>query len=298
MIATNVCADGIASACILVVADDLSPEDITFPPFGDVSDEEYCLDMPPRKPDYKGTVIDHHPQSRIPKKERKYKLVWDVCPTSVIMFRSCMEDLEEDKYWWAAIGAVGDGRPEDIPVESFIKCPELLDRHSLIYPRDRFSIATSRVYELLSSSINAYCRTRQPHEAVKRILSARTPMDIIEDREASKLKEILREEQRKIFWDIRPITIGDMFVVGWYESEYDVENIVAYKLYREMDKTVIALNLQTKTFRIRGAHTNIALHLMAKGNITSTGSGGYGGGHLTDEQTEEDLVKALRGWWR
>ena len=287
VIATHDDADGIASAVMLAKAlraDGVSEIEVVFPEvFGDVDDSvDYCLDMRPLRPDYSGTVIDHHPGHS---DERKYRLYWDSVPTGVIVYRYCRGLLPKTDRWIVAVSCVGDGQPESIPSEIWDEFPELLDKIV-------FGDLVIEKYRLLSSGVNSMARIGECKRAFEILYNAKGIDDLIWNDELDNARRKVADELERVRYRCKPIVIG-RFMVAEIDSPFKIESRLATELHEKYGNyTVVVYNRRSGNGSIRGVH---ALYLVDKLNSVGIQAGGHAGyaGFRTDKF--DDVVRVIRG---
>jgi len=290
-------ADGITCAVLLAKAKLI--DTVFFPEeFGeytwDVRNVKANLmtDMKPIDANFNGLVIDHHPDHP---ENRRYRLIWDDVPASLIVWRLLkhFKKLNEEDKWKVVVGCAGDGQVELTPVEIWETHPELLEefgRVSESYGRTSFS--PYPVYLLLSSYINAPCRIGQPMMAFNKLLNAKSPFDILMDRDLQGAKELLRKESDRVLKEYPAITIRH--VVFWVvESEYNL-GYLASKLSSSKGKTVLIYNRKTRQMSIRGALSSYLAQKLNERGVKCGGHAGFIGGRLNENQDEYTLLKILR----
>jgi len=278
-------ADGIYATALLVeggLIDDFEP---VFPNvFGDVSDEKFTIDMRPIDASYKGIVFDHHPDH--PEKH-SYKLIWDVVPTTVVVYKRGKRKIPLELTWKVIGGAVGDGQPETVPAEFWKHHSYLINETCLPAKRTvetrTFDLPT---YQLLSSPVNAMCRLGSPTTALQIVLDANHPLDILENESLMRAKEEVNKAFSKAWENCRIVDIGK-FVLCNFMSEVRLEGIFAQRLADYKRKTVIAINQATGAASIRGTFSQIVVDELRKRGVECGGHLGFAGAHLPKEKTNE-----------
>ena len=245
MISTHHDADGLASAYLYSLAS--GDTEVEIRNFGDVAKgSTVVLDMHP-SPSFKGLVIDHHPGHP---ENRKYKLIFDNTPTTVIVFKNYKDKIPTEKWWVTAVGAVGDMEPYSIPPEVWDTCPMLKARHTKFYgwKHEPFHL---RLYHLLSSGVNALCRLGQEFDAWDVLEEAESPMDVVNDPRCVEAKKLLKTTTNSILQELELVEWNDV-LIGTISSDIVVEGRIATQLSRDMQETVLIQNSETGSFSIRG----------------------------------------------
>lgn len=295
-ISTHHDADGVASAVLLVKGKGLKEGEynVNFPEkFGYVTDEDFCLDMRPTSPEYKGFVIDHHPGHS---EDRKYKLVFGDVPATVLVYNEFKDKIPKEDAWKVSVGAMGDSQPETIPSEIWGKYPELLDETVRVYLKygneSQMSVYPNRVFTLLSSPINAACRLSKPDIAFGVLRDARDPYDILEDKQLISFKNKLAGIRKYTLEHLGQTIQTRNFCFVQYEAEARIEGIIALKLQQQTRKTTISLNTKTMSGSIRGVLTTWLVEKMNMVGIEAGGHAAFAGLSLTSPMQIE-LIKSL-----
>jgi len=279
-IITHTDADGIAAAVLAVTAE-IGWHVMFASSFGEVRDAELVLDMVPQENKETLYVVDHHPGHIEP----KYKLYWGMYPASRLVYdliKKC--GIEVGYQWKVAVGCVGDGQPEAIPTEVWLKHKELLIQKGRI--SDKYgstNIYGQPIFRLLSSPINAACRTNEPKLAFEILLTAETPFDIIYNDVLQERQELVKKEVSKQIADAEIIDYGAILLVK-ISSKYRITSLVASKIAGSTYKTVVTLNKETKKVSIRGVLSELLREKLAHHNI---------GGHLGFMAAEDVNIKAF-----
>lgn len=255
---------------------------------------DLALDLgTPLSEEYTNYVIDHHPHPD----ERNYKLIHMYVPTGLIVYNLWKDKIPKEKLFLVAGSLTGDGQPELIPQEVFDATPCLLDRIGSIYKSyGKFNLYDYPIYMMISSPINALCRIGNPLLAFKLVMSAKDPLDILDNPSALDAKEVIRKEEDRIFKDEKSFyMVGSNVIVYSFNSKFSMTGLIASKLGgNNRDKTIIVVNEAGKSMSIRGHLADyIGRQLRARGWATG-GHAGYFGGSLQKKQTVRDLIYALR----
>ncbi len=300
-VATHRDADGMYSLALLDTVFDI--EDIYTPDiFGDYEDEKVSLDLGPAlKWEWNGIAIDHHPHPDID--QRDYSLIWDYVPTGLMVWRLFKDKIPVDQWWKAAGSCVGDGQPELIPNEIFDTNPVLLERRGSIYKSqyNKITLYQYDLYKLLSSPVNATCRTGKAVQAAKILKVCKRPDDVLSHPMFKSDQEILNKEIDSVINQFgrdkkvrrSAIIIGDRFLVVPFESKYFVASRVAQSIQSDnQNYTVIALNEEKEEISIRGTHAAMVQNLMIPRGWSIGGHSGYMGGNLA--RTSDEFIRDLR----
>jgi len=287
-------ADGLASGVLIQYAVKVqniwSPED-----FGDAKDSDVVLDQVPLQPDQPYLVFDHHPHP--PVEKRKYKLVWDLVPTTLIVYECFKAQIPDDMKWKVAVGLVGDGQPELIPPEVWKLCPELLQGYSTVSEKyGKMSIYPTPIYIKLSSGINACCKLPEEKwfNAYQVLKNVKTPLQLIEDPVLTTAQEFIMKEHHRVLDEFHPIEFP-YFRFWKIESEYRMERHLAPRVMEGYDrKTTIIINDKTKRMSIRGTLAPVIVEFLRANGINCNGHPGFAGGNLASSQSADDLYKLLK----
>lgn len=296
-------ADGIASAVLLThvfkTKKVFCPEDFgvwdTLPdPANNYVPPDVVVDMVPQDPKWKGICFDHHP-SHLPVEKRKYTLVWDEIPATGIIYNLFKESIPEDYRWKVAVGLVGDGQAQLIPVEIWKKYPVLLNGYSAPYEKyGRLSISKFPVYLRLSSHINAACKIPEKWYIAYQVLkNAKHPLDLFEDPALVACKATVNEEYKRVLKYSRPIDFPHVRI--WrINTVMKLERTIGWKSENMDHKTTIVLNTQTKRISIRGVLSLVIYKELEKMGYKVNGHPGFGGGRLIGKQTPNGLIRDLQ----
>lgn len=297
-IATHSDADGVTSAVLLVKGLKLGEGEYTirFPEkFGDVKDEDYCLDMRPINPDYEGTVIDHHPDHP---ENRKYKLVHGDVPASRLVYDQVKNDLTEKDDWKVVVGVSGDGQTEVTPNEVWENHPELFDEVVSVYLKyssgDQINVYPNRVFTLLSSSINSACRLFKPDVAFGILRDAKDVYDVLESKQLINFKKRLYMIRKSVLENLEQVIQTRNFCFAMYSADARIEGVIASKIQQEVQKTIITLNQKTMSGSIRGVLSNWLVEKMSMVGIECGGHAGYAGFGITSPMQIELIKKLIR----
>ena len=284
-VSTHDDADGIAALVLFTLAKKLDyTKDDKFEichEFGFNSpDVDVVLDMRPNDANYKGIVIDHHPDHPT---ERKYNLIHDNVPAGVIVFNTFKDDIPKEHWWKVCVAASGDGQPEAIPPEVFAEFPNLLSHVANYYSKSNKTFSYP-LYNALSSLINAPCRNGKPDVAFEVLLEAKTPYDILANEVLNSNKTALNAKFNKAVNNCNIFDIGKNLRYVKYSSSAKLGGRLGYKLNDGNDNlTLIILNTNSNTMSIRG-HLSAYLCYKFEGddNVKVGGHLGFAGGKVKD----------------
>lgn len=294
-------ADGVSSAVLLSFALKIrkvwAPEDFGEWPIVTVENEEppdACVDMVPANPDWAGFCIDHHP-GHPPEDKRKYRLIHGDVPTAVIVYELFKELIPEEQHWKVVVGAVGDGQPELIPPEIWLKFPILLEEAVSTWERyKKMETSTYPLYLRLSSGINAACKIPdQWYVAYSVLRNAKSPWDLLTDPSLKAAREYVDEERSRILQESSPIQLRNGIRLWPFESETKLERTLAFEMWETEKRTTIAINLKTGRGSIRGTLATLIYQYLQNKGYKASGHPGYGGLKLRKDQKFEDLYKCL-----
>ena len=290
-------SDGIASGVLLTHAIGI---EYVFSPevFGHV-DSAYniTVDMVPVDPSYSGYVIDHHPGERHFSRDRLYKLIYmDKCATNIVL-DVFWNEIPKEMRWKAAVGAVGDYDSENLPLKFWKACPELLaTARSMSAPRrslsdDRVYPTRYPIYRLLSSPVNSLAKIGKPEVAFERLLSCKTPMDVLRDNVFKLAGKELDVEVAKAYRTSRDNAIDFGSIVYWeIESGCAIEGELAAKTMDTSHQTCIVYNSQRRKGSIRGDLCKYIQALLPEINI---GGHAIAMGFNVPEEDDIDIATLL-----
>jgi len=289
-------ADGVASAVLLKKAESFN-DDVWFPEeFGATTmgntQASIMLDMRPNDPNWDGLCIDHHPDHP---EQRNYDLIWDSKPATLIVYEKYKSAIPEEEAWKVVVGVCGDGQPELIPSEVWKKFPSLRYKRTLQFRGGNFS--QFPLYKLLSSLVNSACRINKAEVAFTELLNAKSPMQLFNSEILNKCKEDVKRAYNKIISEAIMMQQGDILLVEYYD-DYRMEGYVASSVYTSgtVDALcVIAHNLQSGAFSIRGDLTNLVMELLREQGIETGGHAGFAGGN--HDKSMIDLLHELSSSW-
>ena len=222
--------------------------------FGDTTglkEGDWMCDMRPLQ-NMKGlNVIDHHGPHP---EDRKYNLIADTVPASLIAWRQFKDDIPKSEWWKLAIGLMGDGQPELIPTEVFESCPQLLlDVKTSAYKTyGKWSLGNYPIYKLLSSNVNGLLRKGDYTEALNLVRYSEKPINILHSLKAKAAKRDVATEFENI------IKSCDMYnfpklAIFIFNSEYRMTGYVASSMQESLDnKTIMAINRKDGSGSLRG----------------------------------------------
>jgi len=278
-----------------------SPKIIVTEKFGDTDNWEkdsYMTDMRPIDPSIEGTVIDHHP-GHPSLTERKYSLIWDNKPASILAWQKYKDEIPKNEWWKTMIGAVGDGQPEKIPFEVWNECPELMQQHKTYIKHSYGEWKTSYrfAYQLLSSGINAFARYGEHDTALRLIKKAKTPRDIIENaeinRQKSKLSNTSTGDFVKVISDASIFPMKNLTLCIYNSPNIRLSGYIASVLASNKDTPcVLAVNEDNGSLSVRGDTANYIRGLLNQLDyVNIDGHDGFCGGRI--EKHPDVLYKDL-----
>jgi hypothetical protein len=292
-------ADGLISAYLTSFAVK-SPKILVAEKFGDtlehLSDgttqklgkDSYMTDMRPDDPTYEGTVIDHHP-GHPGLADRKYSLVWDQKPASILAWQKFKDKIPKSEWWKTMIGATGDGQPEKVPYEIWKECPQLMQKHKtfLSHSYGEWKVSYRPAYELLSSGVNAFARYGEYDTALRLIKKAKEPRDVINNPEFSiqknKLSNTKTGDFAKVMQDAEIYPLKYMTLCIYNSPNIRLSGYIASVLSSQKDNMcVLAINKDNGSLSLRGQNANfIRGELNQLDYIDVDGHDGFCGGHIS-----------------
>jgi len=263
---------------------------------------DVALDLGPPLKDFKGIVIDHHPQTRdfMRSMSPQYddQIIYDDIPTTGLVYQLFRDKIPDKEKWKVAGGLVGDGQAAKMPIEIWDMFPILLETRGNIYKGTygKFKDYPYPLYKHLSSPINAMCRNGDPETAYEIICRAKGPMDIITNPALLNDKTAIENEIKNVIKEgLTEQNIGYYTSVVIINSKKRIESGICSALGgMDFSRTWIVANDGNKKFSIRGDLADyLGAKLQAKG-FSCGGHSGFWGGELSPEQEGEDITKALR----
>jgi len=287
-------ADGVYSAALLGKVFKLDTKYLDSPePFGNYNvDSDVGLDFGSPIEEYNGLIIDHHSHE-----EPTYKLIWGDVPTGLIVYTLFRDKLEYCDRWKVCGSLVGDGRSELIPVEIWDHYPELLEGRasSVTTSYGNLRFWTTPIYKLLSSCVNSMCRLGNAVDAVKIVMRARTPEEIVSNPAMINDINTIRTEESRIFKELVIKEISSSVVYVEFKSPYWMVGRIASRLmYNNSNCTFVVVNKEKNTLSIRGDLASWIGTKLAGENFKVGGHPGYYGGTLDTNHSVDDLLDSLR----
>jgi len=286
-IASHTDADGVCSLVLLSYR--VSGRRAYFPEnFGELEEDTLiCLDMVPVDTEWSGLCIDHHPHHS---ENRRYTLIWDRVPTSLIVYRLVRDYIPEEERWKVAVGLVGDNQPELIPVEIWERFPELLDEyHFTNYSYGSVKGGSYTLYKLLSSGINNLCRVNHPEIAVRILKNAESPLDLIRDQSIREAREIVEKELKRVFEEGFLLEVGKILYFE-FSSDLNITSRVATLLWKRDDTTVIVYNRRLGKGSVRGVLSTL-IQKKLEDVVPVGGHAGYMGFRI---EPDTELLPVIR----
>ena len=292
LIVTHHDADGITAAVLLVEATNTDPNRVKFADkFGSyITPEDIMLDMRPIE-GFRGICYDHHPDHP---EDRKYTLIWDDVPTSLIVFNKFRDSIPREHWWKVVVGVTGDGQANKIPTYIWKLFPELLIvSENKYWGGSYYKTWQSPAYSRLSALINAAARSRKADLSFRKLLAADKVDDIITDPELEMLRRQLADKVKKIAnQEARVFSIGPFRLI-LYQAEENLGGRIAMK-FSDDDMTIIAVNEATGEVSIRGDLTTLLVEELNKLGIgTFGGHAGYAGGELIEPFSPSILISLM-----
>jgi len=213
---------------------------------------DWMVDMHPTEIIPGMNIVDHHGEYGL---VTNYHLIYGPEPASFLAWREFKEDIPKDQWWKLCIGVVGDGQPELIPYEVFESCPRLLVPHKTWggaknYGKD-VALYFYPTYKMLSSPINRLLKTGNSDGALRLITEAKSPIDILEDKEAGVAKTTLKKERDIILRDCDVKKFNNLNLVLFY-SKYRMQGEVASIIEGIDNITTLAINVESGRGSLRG----------------------------------------------
>ena len=198
--------------------------------------------------------------------------------------------------------AVGDVSPETIPLEIFREFPNLLNKQEYLrnnWGNDEPPLRL-RMYNLLSSPINALTRFGELKLAFELLYEVKSPESLITNPIVAKYKGKQKREVNNIYkaWGDslpRPLSIKELFLFAVIDTDLPMHGYMASKLHGgsdDEDITTIVMNLRTSALSIRGTLTNIVKDEFNRNGIEAGGHAFASGGNAAGKGYK-DIVKIL-----
>ena len=229
---------------------------------GELTKDDWMVDMRPSDPNWEGNVIDHHfPHP----KDRRYKLIpdignelyhyaSDIIPASYIAWETFKDKIPKSEWWKLAIGLGGDGALDLMPTEVFDECPMLMlpIKTSAYQSYGKWNINTYPLYSLLSSCINAFLRKGDSESAIYAMKFCQSPMELYNLPDVQIAKKEVANEYKTAVTDSEIYEFGNLIVV-LFDSKYRMSGYVASSLMDSFrGKTLMAINNKTGSISLRG----------------------------------------------
>jgi len=271
--------------------------------FGDTSEwkkGDIMVDMRPDNPEIEGLVIDHHP-GHPPLGIRKYELIFDHKPASLVCFEHFKDKIPKEEWWKVAVGVVGDGQPEKLTYEVWESCVPLMKNYSTYVSKYKmdWSYGAYPVYQSLSSPINAFCRVGKYNQALEIMKQVQTPMELIKHPAVKKQKKDNNTMFRGIMSDAEVFELPNLRIIVYSSKNMRVSGWVASVLGGSRDGiTNIAINEENGSISVRGDLANYFKGLCKAHNldyITFDGHDGFMGGKINGSAVKfyYDLMEIL-----
>lgn len=288
-ISTHNDADGVGAAVLLQAALGREVPVAVQKNFGEVAPgTNVVTDMVPLG-DFTGYVIDHHP---LHKEDRKYNLIYGQTPAGHVVWETFKDLIPQRQWWKVAVSLVGDGKSNMIPSEVFRAEPSLLHRTMSIYQKgSETNTYTWPIWMMVSSPVNALCKTGQEQVAYQVLKNVDTPIELINNPVVGEAKSMIKNEMQRVIRDGVFYTLKEV-IVGFISSNYPLEKELATKLEASEKMTAMVVNTNTKNLSSRGVLSNLLREELAL-VVDMNGHPGYMGGKL--KVTEKELIECLKG---
>ena len=254
----------------------------------------YDFESPSNKYILNGFIVHNsHPSIS----ERKYKLIWEDKPASLICWEHFKDKIPKKEWWKVVIGASGDGQVEKVPYEVFETSPELF-KVSIWKSKSwssKWSISAYPAYKLLSSPINAFARFGQFNEVLSIIEKAKSPLDILHSPEIFRKKDELKRVFEDVMSKADVYDFGNLKIIIFSSPKVRLSGYIASVLGNDVG-TVMAINSSTGSLSLRG---DLALYYREKlkplDYIEIDGHPGFMGGkiHTKPQKLIDDLFNLL-----
>jgi len=249
--------------------------------------------------------IDHHPgHGGIT--ERKYKLIFDEVPASLLCWREFKDKIPKEEWWKAAIGVNGDVQPETLPYEIWKLCPQLLDnpafKISNFWSKQEKQYVMSTfhlpLYKRVSSALNTWARVGEYGKALDLLKESKSPLDLVQNTEMLKQKKENIKLYNKALGTAMVHDFGYLKLVLFESYNIRLSGWIASAMVKERDPgTVLAINTIDGRLSLRGELATFYKGDLEKLNcIDFSGHGVAMGGKLKGDPN--DLVEALRKKYR
>jgi len=262
---------------------------------GEVLVPDVMLDMRPSDPTWSGLCIDHHPGHP---EERGYHLIWRDVPTGLILFDLLKEQMPR-KYWWKLVCClVGEGQPELIPTEVWDSCPSLFDEVVTEKStwRERKFLVKTPVWMKMSSPNNYGARHAQvgPVGSYRALKVSETPHDLLDEPSLRTARDIITEEVNQTMRDLTAIEcVNHRVIFAIVDSENTIQTLIAYRLSKEKGKATLVVNKHSGLITVRGILTTWLRDKLKPLGFVLEGHPGFMGGKLKEDQSVEDLKRAI-----
>jgi len=242
--------------------------------------------------EFKGVVIDHHDHPN-----PWYMLLWDIVPTSLIVYNTFKDKIPDIHKWKVAGGLVGDGQSELIPSEIWDLFPVLLEERTYLYASyGKVKEYPQIVYQMLSSPVNAMCRLGNAVDAIKIIKRAKHPDDILENPVMKNDVLTIRKEEQRILTEYNILkTVKNVVSIMEIESNAWISSRIASKIQANNPrKTIVVVNPRKSEISIRGTLASYLGEKLRQAGFLCGGHPGFWGGSIEETQTVRDLVETIR----
>jgi len=253
----------------------------------DLGKDDYMVDMKPQDSSWEGVCIDHHP-GHPTLTERKYSLIWDSKPASILAWQKFKDKIPKSEWWKTMIGATGDGQAEKVPFEIWDECPELMQKFKtyVAHSYGDWKITYRPGYQLISSGINAFARYGEFDTALRLIKKANNPSDIINNKEIniqkSKLSNTKTGDFANVLQDATIFPMKNLTLCIYNSPNIRLSGYIASVLASQKENIcVLAVNEDNGSLSLRGDTANYIKGKLNKLDyIHIDGHDGFCGGHI------------------
>lgn len=245
---------------------------------------------------YDGIVFDHHPDHPT---ERKYELIWETCPTGLVIYHAFKEMIKPEDTWLVIGSLCGDGQPELIPDEIWKYNPNLLQGRGYMKEYGgKIYAGAYPIFSSLSSGINSLHRLGFPEQALNLLDNVRDPMELLENAEIKDAQERVRQEEATVIKNKPVIEAVDKWItlVRMRTSKPDIKlgGIFGAKLASvDNSKTYIILNETSGDISIRGVFAKYVCNQLTRMGYKAGGHAGFAGCKV-DIVKIPDFIKDVR----
>jgi len=229
---------------------------------------------------YDGIVFDHHPNHP---DDRKYKLIWDTCPTGLVIYNQFKEYIKPEDTWLVIGSLCGDGQPELVPDEIWKVNPSLLEGRGYMKEYGgKLYAGTYPIFTSLSSGINSLHRLGFPEQALNLLDNVRDPMELLENSEIRDAQERVRQEEATVMKNKPMVEAVDKWItlarIKTSKPDIKLGGIFGAKLSSvDNSKTYIVLNEASGDVSIRGTFAKYVCNQLNNMGYKAGGHAGFAG---------------------